>query len=65
MDVRLVMKKIQFNERVNRAAFQEHKLMLLQLQEPLTLEEVESQRQEYLIYKKIRKHLKDKDVFES
>ena len=40
MDIRLVMKKIQFNERVNHAMIEERKLLLLQLQEPMTLEEV-------------------------
>ena len=44
MDIRLVMKKIQFSERVNKAQIDANKLMLLQLQEPMTLEESEMER---------------------
>ena len=39
MDVRLIMKKILYAERVSSAVLEEHKSKILHLQEPLTLEE--------------------------
>ena len=55
MDVRFVMKKILYAERVSNALLDTHKKEILYLQEPLTLEEAEMIRRDHNFYDKLEK----------
>lgn len=55
MDIRLVMKKVLYSERMAIAVFDEPKAKILHLQEPLTLEEAEKIRKDHLFYDKLAK----------
>lgn len=53
MDIRLIMKKILYSERMAIAVFDEPKAKILHLQEPLTLEEAEQIRKDHRFYDKL------------
>ena len=57
MDIRLIMKKILYSERMAIAVFDEHKAKILHLQEPLTLEEAEEIRKDHRMYEKLERSL--------
>jgi hypothetical protein len=50
MDIRLVMKKVLYSERMAIAVFDEHKAKILHLQEPLTLSEAGEIRNNHRLY---------------
>ena len=58
MDIRLIMKKILYSERMAIAVFDEHKAKILHLQEPLTLEEAEEIRKDHRLYEKLEKNFR-------
>lgn len=55
MDIRLLMKKVTYAERMAVAVFDEPKAKILHLQEPLTLEDAEIIRKDHLLYDKLAK----------
>ena len=53
MDVRFIMKKILYSERVSNVVLDEHQSKILHLQEPLTLEEAEMIRKDHTFYENL------------
>ncbi len=53
MDIRLMMKKVQYSERTAIAVFDEPKAKILHLQQPLTLFEADQIRKGYRFYEKL------------
>lgn len=55
MDIRLVMKKILYSERMGYVVLEEHQAKILHLQEPLNLKEAEKIRKQYRMYEALIK----------
>lgn len=61
MDIRLMMKKVQYSERTAIAVFDEPKAKILHLQQPLTLFEADQLRKSYRFYEKLEQKYFDYD----
>ena len=56
LDIRLVLKKMLYAEKVATAVLGKHKAKVLHLQEPLTLEEAEQIRKDHDFYENLKKY---------
>ena len=56
LDIRLILKKVLYAERVATAVLDKHKAKVLHLQEPLTLEEAEVIRKDHEFYYNLQKY---------